>query len=264
MKPQPPAGPPAQPGRDAPAPAPLHAAAEAGRAAALARDFADVTCWIFDLDNTLYPPETALFPQIEARMTAYVARLTGTPPHEASRLRAQYWREHGTTLAGLMARHAVDPRAFLDDVHDIDLSALRPDPALARAIVALPGRRIIHTNADAAYAGRVLAGRRLAVFDAICGIEETGFHPKPDPRSFAAVLAAHGIDPARAAMFEDDPRNLEVPFSLGMRTILVGPGRHGPDALPAGQPPGPHVRWHTPDLPGFVAALVAALQNVAD
>lgn len=232
--------------------------------ARLTRDFSGVRWWIFDLDNTLYPPEARLFAQIEARMTAYVQRLTGADRDEASRLRAHYWREHGTTLAGLMANHGIDAQAYLDEVHDIDFSPLTPDPALAAAIAALPGRRIIHTNADAAYAGKVLAHRGLAVFEAIHGIEEVGFHPKPDPRSFAAVLEAHGIDPAEAAFFEDDPRNLEVPFSLGMRTVLVGPGRHGPDELAPGHRHGDHVMWHTHDLRDFTVALAAALHAVAE
>ena len=232
--------------------------------AALARDFAHVDCWIFDLDNTLYAPEVALFAQIERRMTAYVQRLLGVDAAEADRLRAHYWREHGTTLAGLMAHEGIDPVAYLHDVHDIDFSALTPDPALAQAIRALPGQKIIHTNADAAYAGKVLAHRELAVFDAIYGIGETGWHPKPHPRAFAAVVAGHGFDPARAAMFEDDPRNLDVPFSLGMRTVLVGPGRHGPDALAPDHSHGPHVLWQTHDLTGFVGALAAGLPSVAD
>ena len=231
--------------------------------AALQADFAGVNAWIFDLDNTLYSPDLRLFSQIEARMTAYVQRLLDVDAAEADRLRAHYWREHGTTLAGLMAHHGIDPETYLAEVHDIDFTALTPEPALAQAIRALPGLKIIHTNADAAYACRVLARRELGVFDAIHGIGEVGYHPKPDPRSFAAVLRAHGLDPTRCAMFEDDPRNLEVPFSLGMRTILVGAGRHGPDELAEDHSHGSHVLWHTRDIVAFLPALAAALGAVA-
>ena len=225
-------------------------------------DFAHVDTWIFDLDNTLYPPEMALFPQIESRMTDYVMRTLAVERDAADQMRRDWWMRHGTTLAGLMAEHAIDPVAYLDEVHDIDFAALTPEPALAQAIRALPGLKIIHTNADAAYAGRVLARRELDVFDAVHGIGEVGYHPKPDPRSFAAVLRAHGLNPARCAMFEDDPRNLEVPFSLGMRTILVGAGRHGPDELPEDHSHAGHVLWHTRDILTFVTALAGAVADV--
>ncbi|WP_299359291.1 pyrimidine 5'-nucleotidase [uncultured Paracoccus sp.] len=230
---------------------------------AIADQFAHVDVWIFDLDNTLYPAEIRLFDQIQLRMTAWVARELGLDDAAADSLRTRYWREHGTTLAGLMAEHAIDPRPYLSDVHDIDFSVLPADPGLAAAIDALPGRKIVHTNADAAYAGKVLARRGLTCFEAVCGIEEVGFHPKPDPRSFAAVLALQGIDPRRAAMFEDDPRNLIVPHSLGMRTILVGAGRHGPDELAADHVHGTHVDHRTHDLAGFLAPLAPAGPNVA-
>lgn len=210
--------------------------------------FAGVEVWIFDLDNTLYPADIRLFDQIQLRMTAWVARELGLEREAADALRAQYWRDHGTTLAGLMAEHGIDPSAYLLDVHDIDFSALTPDEALTAAITALPGRKIVHTNADAHYAGKVLARRGLACFEAIYGIEECGFHPKPDPRSFAAVLDAHGIDPAGAAMFEDDPRNLAVPYELGMRTVLVGPDL--PESNPAA-----HVDHRIEDLAEFLARL---------
>ena len=111
-------------------------------------DFQDVTTWIFDLDNTLYPPEVQLFAQIERRMTAYVMRTLGVSEPEAHRLRKHYWREHGTTLAGLMAEHGIEPLPYLHDVHDIDFSVLTPDPELAARIRALPGRKIVHTNGD--------------------------------------------------------------------------------------------------------------------
>lgn len=219
-------------------------------------DFAHVNVWIFDLDNTLYPPEMALFPQIEARMTAYVMRLLQVEQGHADHLRRDYWRRHGTTLAGLMAEHAIDPLAYLAEVHDVDFTGLAAAPDLAAAIAALPGRKIVHTNADSTYAAKVLAARGLDMFDAIYGVEETGFHPKPQLASFEAVIEQAGFDPARAAFFEDDPRNLEVPLGLGMRTVLVGPGRHGPDqALGRAD----HVQHRTDDLTGFLRAIAARL-----
>lgn len=221
----------------------------------MAAGFDGVDVWIFDLDNTLYPPEARLFTQIEARMQAYVQRLLGVDGVEAARLRDHWWRQHGTTLAGLMAEHAIEPGPYLAEVHDIDFAPLGPAPDLAEAIAALPGVKIVHTNADSRYAARVLARRGLPVFEAIYGIEETGFHPKPDARAYAAVVRAHGIDPSRAAFFEDDPRNLEQPHAMGMRTVLVGPGRHGPDELAAGHAHGAHVHHQTHDLTAFLRAL---------
>lgn len=216
--------------------------------------FTDVDIWIFDLDNTLYPPEAALFSQIESRMADYVMRLLRVDRDRANVIRRDYWQRHGTTLAGLMAEHGIDPLAYLAEVHDIDFSGLLPDPALASAITALPGRKIIHTNADATYARRVLEARGLIadLFEAIYGVEETGFRPKPSAASFDAVLAASRVDPHRAAFFEDDPRNLEIPHRLGMRTILVGSGYHGPVPLMADSDPGPHVQHRTSDLAAFL------------
>lgn len=220
-------------------------------------DFAHVDIWIFDLDNTLYPPEMALFPQIEARMTAYVMRLLQVEQGHADHLRRDYWRRHGTTLAGLMAEHAIDPLAYLAEVHDIDFTALKPAPDLARAIRALPGRKLIHTNADSRYAAKVLAARGLDLFEAIYGVEETGFHPKPAPEAFQAVIAQAGIDPGRAAFFEDDPRNLMVPHNLGMRTVLVGQGRAGPDMIATNADPAAHVHYRTNDLTAFLEEIAA-------
>ncbi|WBU64608.1 pyrimidine 5'-nucleotidase [Paracoccus aerodenitrificans] len=219
-------------------------------------DFSDITTWIFDLDNTLYPPESNLFGQIEKKMTAHLQNMLGVEKAEADQLRMHYWRDYGTTLAGLMAEHDIDPNAYLLDVHDIDFSVLRPAPDLDRAIAALPGRKIIHTNADSTYADRVLDHLGLRGIEAIHGIEEVGFHPKPDPRSYAAVMTAEGFDPSKAAMFEDDPRNLSQPARLGMRTILVGEGRLGPDAMTVGTPAGDHIQHRTHDLTAFLRSLV--------
>ena len=214
----------------------------------VAQHFNHVTGWVFDLDNTLYPPSARLFDQIEVRMTAWVQQAVGVDRAEADRLRRHYWRTYGTTLAGLMAEHGVDPGPYLTDVHDISFDALEPDPVLAARIRALPGRRIVYTNGSAPYAERVLAARGLSgLFDAVYGVEHAGFRPKPERAAFETVFARDGITPATAAMFEDDPRNLAAPHAMGMRTVHVAPD---PD-------PADHIHHHTDDLSGFLARLGA-------
>lgn len=210
------------------------------------RPFRHVTTWVFDLDNTLYPPGARLFDQIERRMTGWVMRELSLSRDEADRLRRAYWARHGTTLAGLMREHGIDPHGYLHEVHDIDLAPLTPDPGLAAALAALPGRRIVHTNGPAPYARRVLAARGLdGAFDAVYGVEHAGYRPKPEPAAFATVFAADGLDPARAAMFEDDARNLAAPHAMGLRTVHVAPAPE----------PAPHIHHHTDDLTGFLRAL---------
>lgn len=209
-------------------------------------DFARVSTWVFDLDNTLYPPHMRLFDQIEVKMTDWVMQALQVDRDRADHLRAYYWQTYGTTLAGLMREHDVDPGPYLNEVHDIDFSVLAPDPDLARSIERLPGRKIIYTNACAPYAEKVLAARGLAgLFDAIYGVEHAEFHPKPDAQAFATVFAKDGLDPACGAMFEDDSRNLAVPHALGMRTVHVAPAPE----------PAAHIHHHTDDLAAFLARL---------
>ena len=209
-------------------------------------DFTPVRTWVFDLDNTLYPPATRLFDQIDQRMTAYMMRVTGLSRDRADRLRHDYWRQYGTTLAGLMAHHGVDPAPYLVEVHDIDFTVLTPDPELRAGIAALPGRRVVYTNGSAPYARRVITARGLeGLFDAVYGVEDADFHPKPRPEAFAAVFGRDGFETAQAAMFEDDPRNLQVPHALGMRTVHVAPEPE----------PADHIHHHTDDLAGFLHRL---------
>ncbi|MCR8725263.1 pyrimidine 5'-nucleotidase [Frigidibacter sp. ROC022] len=205
-----------------------------------------VSHWVFDLDNTLYPPSARLFDLIEVRMTDWVMQELGVARDEADRLRAQYWRSYGTTLSGLMREHGVDPTPYLTHVHDIPLSALEPDAALAAAIRALPGRKIVYTNGSRQHAERVTEARGLGgLFDAMYGIEDAGFLPKPERGAFDAVFRAAGVEPTRAAMFEDDARNLAVPHDMGMACIHVHPDRHE----------APHVHHHAPDLGAFLSQL---------
>ncbi len=196
---------------------------ESGPAACLrAHALRQAEAWVFDLDNTLYPPSTNLFAQIDERMRAFIARFLDLDLDEAQRIQKHYFREYGTTLRGLMNRHGLDPGPFLDYVHAVDLSLVPPNPALGVALARLPGRKYIFTNASADHAGRITD--RLGVthhFDAVFDIADADYVPKPEPRIYEALVECHGLDPQKTVMIEDIARNLAPAAALGMTTVWL-------------------------------------------
>ena len=217
-------------------------------------DLRHVGAWIFDLDNTLYPPGTEFMALIEGKIKDFVSRQTGLPPDEAWDLQKRYLNAHGTALAGLMAFHGVEPHAFLDEIHDVSLDSLQPDPELRAALARLPGRRLVFTNGSAWHAERVLDRLDLAdLFDEVFHLEAAQLISKPDPAAFDLFIKAHAVTPAESAFFEDRAINLEPAARLGMTTVLVGPR--------AAENADRFVDFRTPAIPPFVNA--ARLQETA-
>ena len=187
--------------------------------------FAHVRDWIFDLDNCLYPASTGLFDLIDERMGAYIQRLLDCGPDEARRIQKQHFHVHGTTLAGLMKEHGVDPHHFLEDVHDIAFDRVQCDERLAALLPRLPGRRFIFTNGDAPYARRVLERIGIAThFDELHDIHANEYRPKPDPHGYRLLCERFGIEPAQALLVDDMVQNLAPAKALGMTTIWVDNG----------------------------------------
>ena len=196
--------------------------------------FAHIRDWIFDLDNCLYPHDSRLFELIDQRMTAYIERLLGVDPVEARRVQKMHFHGSGTTLAGLMKHHDVDPHHFMEDVHDIPLDRVARDDRLVAAIGRLPGRKFIHTNGSADYAWKVLDRLGIAAeIDHLHDIFAADLTPKPEGHGYKKLLDQFGIEPAKAAMVEDMVRNLAPAKALGMTTIWVDNGsergNHGYD-----------------------------------
>ena len=180
--------------------------------------------WIcFDLDNTLYPLGNGLWQVIDARIQAYVSQLLGAPLDEARRIQKHYWRQYGTTLAGLMAEHGAEPGPYLAFVHDFDVTPyVQPSASLRALLAALPQRKIIFTNASVQHARNVLAALGVAsFFEKIVGVEMTGFVPKPDVRAYARCVAETGVNPRRSMFLDDMPKNLQPAKAMGMVTVLV-------------------------------------------
>jgi putative hydrolase of the HAD superfamily len=226
------------------------------------RGFDHVETWVFDLDNTLYPHHLNLWQQVDERIRLYIERLLNLSREDAFRLQKDYYRRYGTTLRGLMLEHGLHPDDFLDFVHEIDHSPLEANPQLGAAIEKLPGRKLILTNGTRKHAEMVM--QRLAIhehFEDVFDIVAADLEPKPSPQTYARFLARHGVDAAKAAMFEDLARNLATPHALGMTTVLVIPEGtrevlredwelEGRDA--------DHVDYVTDDLVGFLETIRAA------
>jgi putative hydrolase of the HAD superfamily len=184
--------------------------------------FEHIDSWIFDLDLTLYGPEANIMAQVRDRIALYVERFFKIDSDAAHQIRHAYWKKYGTTLGGLMTEHAVDPHGYLDFVHDVDMTLLQPAADLRSHIEALPGRKLIFTNADAPYAHRVLAARGLDdVFEDVFDIHRMQHLPKPASASYDRLCTELHIDPVRALFVEDSAHNLGPAKALGMTTIWV-------------------------------------------
>jgi len=216
------------------------------------RTLVEIETWIFDLDNTLYPASCRLFDQIHARMTLFVADRLELTPEAALTVQKTYFREHGTTLRGLMTVDGIDPADFLAFVHEIDLSCVPQDSALAAALAALPGRKIVHTNGSQRHAERLLD--HLGIAASFCGIVDiaaAGYEPKPGLAGYHTLLRRHRVDPEAALMVEDMARNLVPAAALGMTTAWV---RNSVDWAAAGSQGG-HIHHVVDDLGCFLTAI---------
>ncbi len=229
--------------------------------------FSHVDTWVFDLDNTLYPADSALWPQIDERITAYLMELYGLDGLAARALQKHFYHRHGTTLRALIDHGDADPEHFMDFVHDIDRSSLVADARLHAALERLPGRRLILTNGSERHAEETAKALGiLEHFDAIFDIKAAAYIPKPEAVAFQKFFERHGVDPTRAAMFEDLVRNLEAPHAAGMRTVLIRP-RAGildkRDDWERTAQVQPYVDFVTEDIAGFLETVVPPRSSAA-
>lgn len=183
-----------------------------------------IKTWIFDLDNTLYPPEENIFSQIDQKMTSFIADNLKISIEEAFNIQKQNFIDHGTTLAGFMnsGNNKIDPDKFLEFVHDINLNSLKEDSDLRKILLLLPGKKYIFTNGTKKHAENVLKKLNLEnIFQSIFGIKEANYLPKPNLETYNLFLKTYNIDPKTSIMFEDMGRNLIPAKELGMKTVLL-------------------------------------------
>jgi pyrimidine 5'-nucleotidase len=199
--------------------------------------------WLFDLDNTLHHASHSIFPAINRAMTQYIIDTLQVDRDEANRLRVGYTQRYGAALLGLTRHHPVDPHDFLKVVHTFpDLpSMVRSERGLARLVAALPGRKIVLTNAPEQYARAVLAELRIdRLFERVIAIEHMrdrrGWRAKPHAGMLRRAMRDAHVPLADAILVEDTRSHLKNYRRLGIRTVwIVG---HLPEPLRANGIPG--------------------------
>lgn len=223
----------------------------------LAQELSHINDWIFDLDNTLYPPSCNLFAQIDEKMGEFISNCLDMETSDAKKLQKNYFHEYGTTLNGLMENHNINPADFLDYVHDIDVSVLPDARPLHDALMDLPGRKLIFTNGPFSHADRILKHLNIDHhFDEIFDIIDSDYQPKPDMVAYRKFVTDHEVDPTKAIFFEDMARNLQPANEMGMKTVWI-PGNEqwsheGSD--------GDHIDYVTDDLVAWLQKLTAGLK----
>lgn len=193
--------------------------------------------WLIDLDNTLHDASWRVMPEINRRMTAYVAQSLDLSVEAASEVRQRYWLRYGATLLGLVRHHGVCPQDFLQQTHPShDLSDhLAPHPGLAQRLRLLRGQRWLVTNSPRHYAERVLAHYGITrCFDRVICIDDMRgmgrLRPKPSDWLFRQLRreAARwgrggpaGLERQRLIFVDDCPHNLRSAHRAGLETARI-------------------------------------------
>jgi len=184
-----------------------------------------ISTWIFDLDNTLYSADSGIFQQVHTLMSKFVSAHLNIDIKKAKELQRKYYRQHGTTLRGLMDNHNVDPDHFLSEVHQLDYSIVDPNFKLNRELKKLKGRKIIYTNANRQHTNDILIRLELTnEFDAIFDIKTANYIPKPEASPYEQIISEFNIDPITTIMFDDIAKNLVPAKNVGFSSVWIDVG----------------------------------------
>ncbi|MDE2612289.1 MAG: HAD-IA family hydrolase [Burkholderiales bacterium] len=203
--------------------------------------------WLFDLDDTLHDAQSASMPHLRVAFGLYIEQHLQLSTEQSDALRRRYWLRYGATLLGLVRHHGVDAGHFLHHTHLLPglEGRVRGHAADFAALARLPGRKVVLTNAPAAYAARVLGVLGIARhFDQVLSIEDMHMfgelRPKPDARMLRRVAARLGVPPSRCVLVEDTLAHQKAARRIGMGTVWMqrwlapaAPVRHRPAGRPA-------------------------------
>ena len=177
---------------------------------------------LFDCDGVLYSDLEAVFGQVSRKMTEYISNKLNVDLKKAKELQANYFHKYNTSLNGLMIHHEIDPKEFLDFVHDIDLSFLEKDTALRYELENINLRKFVFTNGSYNHVKHITTTLGIDdQFEGIFDIVDAEYHPKPEAKAFDLMVEKFKIDPKETLYIEDIAKNLSIGKERGTITAWL-------------------------------------------
>ena len=190
--------------------------------------------WLFDYDLTLYAEsERAVLNSLDRRIALYVQQVANVDYDHAQEIRKRYWKEYGTTLAGLRAVYGVTPNDFFDFIHQPE-TLVYPDfaPQKRALLEILKGPKYIFTNGRSDWSRK--GSSKMGILDCfkrIVGLEDMNWDGKPQVSAYETmekVLEYDGVwkkgdDPSRIVLLDDALHNLRPAHDRGWKTIWINP-----------------------------------------
>ena len=202
-----------------------------------------IDTYIFDIDHTLYPFSQGVEEWFGSTISTFIGEKLGVTTKRGYEICEDYYQTFGSTLPGLMYHHDITAKDFFDAKGKVPLEHIGVDEAGLAALIKSSKRKIAFTNASRRHGEHVLAHLGIRdQFEALFGLDDVGYWGKPFRRSFERVFNAANIVPTQTVFFEDSPRNLVYPHSLGMKTALIGEQHFKIGDAPE------HITIHTRDL----------------
>ena len=158
---------------------------------------------LLDLDGVCYGKHNnysleKVFGQVSQRMTEFISKKLKIDMNAAKELQTNYFYKYNTSLNGLMIHHDIPPQEFLKYVHTIDLSFMKEDKVMRSELQLLDMEKFIFTNGSADHAENILS--HLGIFDLfgrerVFDIQDAGYVPKPEAKTFDLMTKKFGINP---------------------------------------------------------------------
>ena len=184
---------------------------------------------LLDLDGVCYGKHNnysleKVFGQVSKRMTEFISKRLRINMEEAKKLQTDYFYRYNTSLNGLMIHHDIPPEEFLKYVHTIDLSFMKKDEIMRNELLQLNMEKFIFTNGSAEHAKNILS--HLGIYDLfgrdrIFDIQDAGYVPKPEAKTFDLMVKKFGINPEQTIYIEDIAKNLSIGHERGCTTVWL-------------------------------------------